>query len=194
MEGFEVLSRGAMAYFESGVDFMNTIRLLPSGSPTTSAKTIAGGGPAATFVTPSLVTFPAPDGTVLHAQLFEPTAGVGGPSTAAGKRPAVLFTHGGCQRQMYAAMHYAYDYASLYAQNQYLVSQGFVVLSVNYRGGVGYGVKFRAAANSGWEGASEYQDVLAGGKYLAALPGVDASRVGAYGARQACVQNDGMAF
>ena len=59
---------------------------------------------------------------------------------------------------------------------------------------MGYGVKFRAAANSGWEGASEYQDVLAGGRYLAALPGVDASRVGAYGARQACVQNDGMAF
>ena len=135
MEGFEVLSRGAMAYFESGVDFMNTIRLLPPGSPTTSAKTIAGGGPAATFVTPSLVTFPAPDGTVLHAQLFEPAAEVGGPSAAAGKRPAALFTHGGCQRQMYAAMHYAYDYASLYAQNQYLASQGFVVLSVNYRGG-----------------------------------------------------------
>ena len=73
---------------------------------------------------------------MLHAQLFEPDADRLASTTAAaaGTRPAVLFTHGGCQRQMYAAMHYAGDYAALYAQNQYLASRGFVVLSVNYRG------------------------------------------------------------
>ena len=93
----------------------------------------------------------------------------------------MIFTHGGSERQMYAAMHYAGDYASLYTQNQFLVSRGFVVLSVNYRGGVGYGVKFRAANSTGWEGAAEYQDVLAAGHYLQNLPNVDAKHVGAYG-------------
>lgn len=33
--------------------------------------------------------------------------------------PAVVFTHGGSERQMYAAMHYCSDYAGLYALNQY---------------------------------------------------------------------------
>ena len=72
-------------------------------------------------------------------------------------------------------------YANGYAMNQYLASRGFVVLSVNYRLGVGYGYEFHQPAAGGARGASEYLDVKAGGLYLKGLPQVDAARVGVYG-------------
>ncbi|WP_303811593.1 alpha/beta hydrolase family protein [Sandarakinorhabdus limnophila] len=81
---------------------------------------------------PEKVTWKAPDGTTVHGQLFRPAG-------ATGKRPAVVFVHGGPPRQMllgFSSMRY---YANAYALNQYLASRGFVVLSVNYRLGIGYG-------------------------------------------------------
>lgn len=146
-------------------------------------KRIASSYPAvfSTFVQPKLVTFPSLDGEfTIHAQLFDTGASTGGP-TAGDKKPGVIFTHGGCQRQMYAAFHYAADYAGLYALNQFLAARGHVVLSVNYRGGPGYGVRFRAANGSGWQGASEYQDTLGGAKFLQSLANVDPDRIGIHG-------------
>jgi hypothetical protein len=67
----------------------------------------------------------------VHAQLFEPAASEGGSNST--PRPAVVFTHGGSQRQMYASFHFGECYAQLYALNQHLASLGFVVLSINYR-------------------------------------------------------------
>jgi len=55
------------------------------------------------------------------------------------------------------------------------------VLSVNYRGGIGYGKSFRTAPNTNLRGNSEYQDVVAGGKYLQSRPDVDPKRVGIWG-------------
>ena len=55
------------------------------------------------------------------------------------------------------------------------------VLSINYRGGPGYGVDFRAANGSGWQGATEYGDVLAGAKHLQARPEVDPTKIGIHG-------------
>jgi dipeptidyl aminopeptidase/acylaminoacyl peptidase len=52
---------------------------------------------------------------------------------------------------------------------------------VNYRSGIGYGRSFRSAANTGGRGNSEYQDVLAGGKYLQSRADVDPARVGIWG-------------
>jgi dipeptidyl aminopeptidase/acylaminoacyl peptidase len=52
---------------------------------------------------------------------------------------------------------------------------------VNYRSGVGYGRSFRTAPNTGQRGMSEYQDVLAAGKYLQSRADVDPSRVGIWG-------------
>jgi dipeptidyl aminopeptidase/acylaminoacyl peptidase len=68
-----------------------------------------------------------------------------------------------------------------YGVNQWLASQGYVVLSVNYRSGIGYGRSFRMAQNTGGRGNSEYQDVLAAGKYLQGRPDVDPNRVGIWG-------------
>jgi len=65
--------------------------------------------------------------------------------------------------------------------NQYLAQQGFVVLSVNYRLGIGYGYAFHQPPNAGARGASEYLDVKAGAEYLRTLPQVDGARIGIYG-------------
>ena len=55
------------------------------------------------------------------------------------------------------------------------------MLSVNYRDGIGYGRAFREAANHGPKGASEYQDVVAAAKYLAARSDVDAKCIALWG-------------
>jgi dipeptidyl aminopeptidase/acylaminoacyl peptidase len=72
-------------------------------------------------------------------------------------------------------------YAQAYAINQWLTSQGYIVMSVNYRSGVGYGKAFRMAPNVGGRGNAEYKDVIAAGKWLAARADVDPSRVGIWG-------------
>jgi dipeptidyl aminopeptidase/acylaminoacyl peptidase len=137
---------------------------------------IPPGFPAASLVTPSQVVLRAADGTPVHAQLFLP------PDAKPGdRRPAAIFFHGGSRRQMLLGWHYMYYYANAYAMNQYLASRGYVVLSVNYRSGIGYGLNFREALNYGAAGASEYQDVVAAGKYLRSRADVDPRRVALWG-------------
>jgi dipeptidyl aminopeptidase/acylaminoacyl peptidase len=82
---------------------------------------------------------------------------------------------------MLLGWHYSDYYTNAYALNQYLASRGYVVLSVNYRLGIGYGHDFHRPPNAGAQGASEYQDVKAGAEYLQRLPQVDAKRIGIYG-------------
>jgi dipeptidyl aminopeptidase/acylaminoacyl peptidase len=127
-------------------------------------------------VTPQLVLTKAADGTEVHNQLFLPQDLKPGE-----KRPAIVFVHGGPVRQMLLGYHYMHFYHIAYAVNQWLASQGYVVMSVNYRSGIGYGKSFRTAPNTGGRGNAEYQDVLAGGKYLQTRSDVDANRVGIWG-------------
>jgi len=82
---------------------------------------------------------------------------------------------------MLLGWHYSDYYANEYAVNQYLASLGFVVLSVNYRLGIGYGHDFNNPPFAGPRGAAEYIDIKAAGEYLRSLPEVDPSRVGIYG-------------
>ncbi|SHM84710.1 prolyl oligopeptidase family serine peptidase [Chitinophaga sp. CF418] len=130
--------------------------------------------PEAQMVIPTPVTFKAPDGTLVHAQLFEP-------KNKAKKYPAIVYIHGGPQRQMLLGWHYMDYYANGYAVNQYLASQGFIVLSVNYRLGIGYGYEFHKPPHAGIIGAAEYQDIKAAGEWLAAQSQVDATKIGVYG-------------
>ena len=130
--------------------------------------------PAAQLVTPKKVVYKAPDGLEIHGQLFEPAGG----ST---KKPAIIYVHGGPPRQMLLGWHYSDYYTNAYAENQYLASRGYIVLSVNYRLGIGYGHAFHRPPNAGVQGASEYQDVKAGAEYLQKLSQVDSRRIGIYG-------------
>jgi dipeptidyl aminopeptidase/acylaminoacyl peptidase len=72
-------------------------------------------------------------------------------------------------------------YSNAYIMNQRLAAKGYHVLSVNYRSGTGYGLAFRDAAETGRDGASEYRDVIAAGKWLAARDDVDPKRIGIWG-------------
>jgi dipeptidyl aminopeptidase/acylaminoacyl peptidase len=130
--------------------------------------------PSSQLVEPQTVTFKSEDGLEIHGQLFVPR----GRTQPA---PAVIFVHGGPPRQMMPGFHYMYYYHNAYAENQYLASKGYVVLSVNYRLGLMYGRAFREPANSGWRGSAEYKDVVAGAKYLQALAYVDRKRIGIWG-------------
>jgi dipeptidyl-peptidase-4 len=132
--------------------------------------------PTDAHVKPEIVLFKAPDGLEIHNQLFLPKDLRPGE-----RRPAIVFVHGGPVRQMLPGYHYMEVYHLFYGVNQWLASQGYVVLSVNFRGGVGYGKSFRNAPNTNRQGNSEYQDVLAAGKYLQARPDVDPKRVGIWG-------------
>ncbi|HKU67379.1 MAG TPA: prolyl oligopeptidase family serine peptidase [Candidatus Baltobacteraceae bacterium] len=129
--------------------------------------------PQSQLVVPKSVTFRAADGRIAHGQLFVP-------STKA-KGPAVIFVHGGPPRQMLTTWHYMDYYTNGYAMNQYLANHGFVVLSVNYRLGIGYGYDYSHPPHWGPTGASEYEDVLGGNAYLRSLPSVDAKRIGMWG-------------
>ncbi|MFN2326290.1 MAG: prolyl oligopeptidase family serine peptidase [Gemmatimonadales bacterium] len=139
-----------------------------------AADRIPTGYPTASLVTPRQVVFQSSDGVTVHAQRFDPP---GGPA----RKPAIIYIHGGPPRQMLLGWHYSDYYANAYATNQYLASQGFVVLSVNYRLGIGYGYEFHQAPDAGTNGASEYLDIKAAGEWLARQPDIDAARIGVYG-------------
>jgi len=132
--------------------------------------------PASAMVTPQQVILAGVDGMQIHAQLFLPrNAGDGG------RHPALCFFHGGSRRQMLLGFHYMDYYSNAYAMNQYLASRGYIVLAVNYRSGIGYGLNFREALNYGAAGASEFNDVEGAGLYLRSRPDVDPARIGLWG-------------
>jgi dipeptidyl aminopeptidase/acylaminoacyl peptidase len=137
-------------------------------------QALPGDFPSASLVTPKQVIFQSDDGVTLHGQLFLPR-------NAKGKVPGLVFMHGGPIRQMMLGFHYMDYYHNAYAENQYLASQGYAVLSVNYRLGVMYGRAFREAPNTIWRGAAEYKDVVAAGRYLQSLPEVDSEKIGLWG-------------
>lgn len=139
------------------------------------AERIPADFPTNALVTPERVVVPSIDGLPIHLQLFKRS------DLGPGKHPAVVYVHGGPPRQMLLGYHYWHYYASDYALNQYLASQGFVVVSVNYRLGIGYGDRFMNPDRAGASGASEYMDVQAAAHYLRGRADVDAERIGIYG-------------
>jgi dipeptidyl aminopeptidase/acylaminoacyl peptidase len=167
---------GAVAYFRSGArEIGRAVIKVGDGAPRDLApEVIPADFPANETVVPQQVIFNASDGMQIHGQLFLPKDG-------AAKHPAIVFFHGGSRRQMLLGWHYMYYYSNTYGMNQYLASKGYVVLSVNYRSGIGYGLNFREALNYGASGGSEYNDVMGAGLYMASRPDVDPKRIGVWG-------------
>lgn len=161
----------------SGTEAAHVARIQGAGLIPLMADSVRGPDfPRDHLVEPLAVEFPAADGMMIHGQLFLPPN-----QEVDGKRPALLFFHGGSRRQMLLGFHHRGYYHNAYAMNQYLASRGYVVLSVNYRSGIGYGMKFREALNYGAQGASEYNDVIGAGLYLRGRADVDPDRIGLWG-------------
>ncbi|WP_067690958.1 prolyl oligopeptidase family serine peptidase [Erythrobacter sp. AP23] len=128
-----------------------------------------------TFTAPSpqVVRLKASDGGTVPAQLFLPST--------KGPHPAVVYVHGGPPRQMFPGFHFGSYYAKDFAVNRRMAELGYVVVSINYRSGTGYGRDFREAPGRAWRGASEYADVLGAGRWLKQREDVDAERIGIWG-------------
>lgn len=176
LEWSPVLVKGGLAYIRGDTKRpARAIVQLGADSREMAPDTIPADFPAADLVVPQQLIYTATDGMPVHAQLFLP------PGNATGKHPALVFMHGGSRRQMLLGWHYMDYYNNAYAMNQYLASQGYVVLSINYRSGTGYGLNFREAINYGASGASEFNDVEGAGLYLRTRVDVDAAHIGLWG-------------
>lgn len=166
-----------VAFIKAGAKAPPLVNVMPleGGKPrAVNADHLPGNFPTDELVIPKYVSFKSRDGWTIHGQLFQANDG-GAP------KPGVIFVHGGPPRQMLLGWHYSNYYSNSYAVNQYLANHGFVVLSVNYRLGIGYGYKFHHPENWGPTGAAEYRDVVAGAKYLQKLPGVNGGAIGIWG-------------
>jgi dipeptidyl aminopeptidase/acylaminoacyl peptidase len=169
-------SASEVAFIEAGPEApptVSTIAMDGSGRRDLDAGSVPAEFPRGQLVVPRAVNFKAADGWTIHGQLFDNGSG--------GKKPGIIFVHGGPPRQMLLGWHYMDYYSNGYAVNQYLANHGYVVLSVNYRLGIGYGHDFHRPEHGGAAGAAEYQDVVAGAKYLQTLGDVDPAKIGIWG-------------
>jgi dipeptidyl-peptidase-4 len=116
---------------------------------------------------PKLVTIESATGETLHGALLAPVG-------ATGKHPVVVMVYGGPGAQL------VLDRWSPRLLWQHLTDRGFVVFQLDNRGSSGRGPAFSQLIHRRL-GKLELEDQLAGAKYLATLPFVDASRIGIYG-------------
>ena len=128
------------------------------------------------LISPQPINIRATDGMEIPAQLFLPANYKQGELY-----PAVIFLHGGSRRQMLLGFNYGQYYSNAYALHQLFASRGFIVLSLNYRSGIGYGLDFREALNYGMSGASEVKDVIGAGEYLKQRKDVNQDAIGLWG-------------
>jgi dipeptidyl aminopeptidase/acylaminoacyl peptidase len=152
---------------------VSEVALDGSGRHDLGAGSVPSEFPQNQLITPRAVTFNSADGWTVQGQLFDNGSGA--------RKPGIIFVHGGPPRQMLLGWHYMDYYSNSYAVNQYLANHGYVVLSVNYRLGIGYGHDFHHPPHSGAAGGDEYKDVVAGAKYLQALGDVDPAKIGIWG-------------
>jgi len=141
-----------------------------------ASQAIPADFPVNSLVVPQPVVYTSTDGMQIHGDLFLPPD-----SAHCAPHPAVVFVHGGSQRQMLLGWHYMYYYSNAYGLNQYLASRGYVVLSINYRSGIGYGLNFREALQYGPSGASEFRDVEGAALYLRSRCDVEPAHIGIWG-------------
>ena len=95
------------------------------------------------------------------------------------KHPAIIWIHGSGSDQNYLGWHPG-SYRMYYSMHQYLVQQGYVILTPDYRGSSGYSRNW-AVGDYMDMGGKETEDVAGGADYLKTLPYVDPDRIGVWG-------------
>lgn len=121
------------------------------------------------------IRFEGRDGeTMLSMSVLKPT------EISEDGNPIVVFVHGaGSLQNVYKG--WSFNYWREYLFNQYLTSQGFYVIEVDYRHSTGYGRKFREDVTN-WMGKYETEDIEDGLAYLFDnYENVDTTNVGIYG-------------
>ncbi|MBL8093753.1 MAG: S9 family peptidase [Anaerolineales bacterium] len=109
---------------------------------------------------PEVLTCSAVDGTPITL-IYHPAVGVEGPA------PLIVAVHGGPTSET----PYRWD-----AQAQYFATRGWGYVSVNHRGGSGYGRAFQELLNGQW-GIVDVQDARTAAEHLIGLGRADAERL-----------------
>jgi dipeptidyl aminopeptidase/acylaminoacyl peptidase len=126
------------------------------------------------FPEPEPISFEGRGGLEIPGYLYAP------PEAEPGEdRPAVVWAHGGPMRQMRRGFHHMQSYASFHAFNHALLSEGYIVLAVNYRGGIGYGRAFEHGLQDAI-GVDEVDDCVRAAEWLRRDPRIG-DRIGLWG-------------
>jgi dipeptidyl aminopeptidase/acylaminoacyl peptidase len=127
-------------------------------------STLAGLDPAS-FVSPEVVQIRSFDGETIHGLLYKPARG------GSARPPVVMMLHGGPTSQARPG----FD-----GVKQYLLSRGYAILDLNFRGSTGYGQRFTQLDN-GRLRPNAVRDMESAVEWLRARPDVDGRRVAAMG-------------
>ena len=128
------------------------------------------------LIAPQTVRFSSADGELVPAQIFLPRDY----SDRTGPVPVVVWVHGGGIRQNRYGWHPNRVYAMFYGFHQYLLQRGFMIVTVDYRGSIGYGRDFRQGQYLDL-GGRDLDDVLATVRYLERVDDVDIGKVAVWG-------------
>ncbi|MGC1546922.1 MAG: prolyl oligopeptidase family serine peptidase, partial [Rhodanobacter sp.] len=145
------------------------------GTPRELTQTTSAAFAAHPWIAPSIVEVPSSHKAgVIYAKYYGPT----NESDAPASRPAVIFVHGAGYLQNVTLTWSNYFREQMF--HNLLVSQGYVVLDMDYRASEGYGRDWRTAIYRQM-GHPELEDLLDGKAWLVKNHGVDPKRVGIYG-------------
>jgi Tol biopolymer transport system component/dienelactone hydrolase len=95
------------------------------------------------------------------------------------KHPAIVWIHGSGEGQNYLSWQPG-GYRNYYAMHEYLAQQGYVILTVNYRGNSGDSRDWSTGSYMD-QGGKDYLDIAGGADYLKTLSYVDPDRIGVWG-------------
>ncbi|MGE0042542.1 MAG: prolyl oligopeptidase family serine peptidase, partial [Vicinamibacterales bacterium] len=147
----------------------------PSATPVRLSDSMPTGLDKADLVAPSAVSFPSRhDGHPVPATLMVPHG-----LDRTRKHPAIVWIHGSGSDQNFLGWHPG-SYRMYYSVSQYLVQQGYIVLTPDYRGSSGYSRDWSTGVHMG-VGVSDAADVASGADYLKTLDYVDPDRIGVWG-------------
>ena len=121
------------------------------------------------WVKPEFGSFVSDEGVKIHYRLYKP-------ANLKPKNPAIVYLYGGPHVQVVENSWWGQRGLLM----QYWVSQGYVVFSIDNRGSANRGVAFESSIYKKM-GSLEVRDQVAGAKFLAGLPFVDAKRIGVHG-------------
>jgi dipeptidyl aminopeptidase/acylaminoacyl peptidase len=126
---------------------------------------------AVNWIEPTVISFPAADGAMVYARVYEP-------KNPDPKKPAILFVHGAGYLQN--AHKWWSTYFREFMFNNLLAEKGYYVMDIDYRGSAGYGRDLRTGIyrHMGGKDLSDHVDAV---NYMVKKYGVDPKRIGIYG-------------
>lgn len=151
-----------VAFVRAGTRTPGDVHLADVGRGTVRRLSASHPDPSAleTLPEPTPVEFEATDGTDLYGYLYAPPD-----ATPGDDLPAVVLCHGGPIAQMRRGFHPSKTYSYFHAFDQAFVGEGYVVLELNFRSGIGYGDAFEQAIHRE-VGVNEVQDCIDAAEFL----------------------------